>query len=151
MNRTWHEKHPMPKRAPMQTRITWHLAHRRACACRPIPAGVLAAMGEREAAASIGAKPSLRRPLEPMPADVRRLLAARGLTRAYGERPSYQRNDYLRWFARAKLSATRQKRIEQMLTELARGGVYMKMKWAGGKPGAAERAAAGARPTRKAR
>jgi hypothetical protein len=30
---------------------------------------------------------------------------------------------------RAKLETTRQKRLNQMLDELEKGGVYMKMKW----------------------
>lgn len=45
----------------------------------------------------------------------------------YEERPSYQRNDYLGWIGRAKQPATRRKRIDQMLAELAEGGVYMQM------------------------
>jgi len=48
---------------------------------------------------------------------------------AYSERPPYQQNDYIGWITRAKLEATRQKRLEQMLDELARGDVYMKMKY----------------------
>lgn len=45
----------------------------------------------------------------------------------YQERPFYQRNDYLAWIGRAARIETRRKRIEQMLTELEQGGVYMKM------------------------
>ena len=45
----------------------------------------------------------------------------------YEERPSYQRNDYLGWIGRAKQPATRRKRIDQMLAELAECGVYMQM------------------------
>jgi uncharacterized protein YdeI (YjbR/CyaY-like superfamily) len=74
-------------------------------------------------------KASLKRAVQPMPADVRRMLTARGLMKAYRARPAYQQNDYLGWTARAKLPATRQKRLEQMLDELEHGGVYMKMKW----------------------
>ncbi len=66
-----------------------------------------------------------------MPADIRDRLRKRGLTKAYDERPPYQRNDYLGWIARAKLPATREKRLEQMLDELEKGGVYMKMTWSG--------------------
>jgi uncharacterized protein YdeI (YjbR/CyaY-like superfamily) len=47
---------------------------------------------------------------------------------AYEARPAYQRNDYLGWFTRAKLPETRRKRIDQMLDELAQGGVYMGMR-----------------------
>jgi hypothetical protein len=33
------------------------------------------------------------------------------------------------WILRAKREATRRKRLEQMLDELQRGGVYMGMRW----------------------
>jgi uncharacterized protein YdeI (YjbR/CyaY-like superfamily) len=46
---------------------------------------------------------------------------------AYRNRPPYQRNDYLGWIARAKLEQTRQKRLAQMLRELAGGDRYMNM------------------------
>ncbi len=62
-----------------------------------------------------------------MPDDVQRRLAAEGLLDDYGQRPHYQRNDYLGWIARAKQTSTREKRITQMLDELRVGGVYMKM------------------------
>jgi uncharacterized protein YdeI (YjbR/CyaY-like superfamily) len=65
----------------------------------------------------------------PMPDFVRDALTARGLMNAYLVRPPYQQNDYIGWVTRAKLDATRQKRLNQMLDELERGGVYMKMKW----------------------
>ena len=78
---------------------------------------------------------NLKRPLNPMPAFVREALEAKGLVAAYEARPPYQRNDYLGWIARAKLPATQQKRLAQMLDELQRGDVYMKMTWhGGGKP-----------------
>jgi uncharacterized protein YdeI (YjbR/CyaY-like superfamily) len=73
--------------------------------------------------------PRLRRIRHPMPVFVRKALQASGLTNAYASRPPYQQNDYLGWIVRAKLPATRQKRIDQMLDELARGNVYMKMAW----------------------
>lgn len=63
----------------------------------------------------------------PMPQDVLELLESRGLRADYDQRPAYQRNDYLGWIDRAKLPATRERRIAQMLDELARGGVYMGM------------------------
>ena len=62
-----------------------------------------------------------------MPRDVEQLLVDRGLMADYRRRPHYQRNDYLGWIAQAKRPATRNRRIEQMLEELKRGGVYMKM------------------------
>jgi uncharacterized protein YdeI (YjbR/CyaY-like superfamily) len=47
---------------------------------------------------------------------------------AYEARPAYQRNDYLGWLARAKRPDTRSRRLQQMLDELAQGGVYMGMR-----------------------
>jgi uncharacterized protein YdeI (YjbR/CyaY-like superfamily) len=67
------------------------------------------------------------RALNPMPADVRDRLTEADVMSDYERRPSYQRNDYLGWIARAKRPETREKRIRQMLDELRSGGVYMKM------------------------
>lgn len=64
-----------------------------------------------------------------MPGFVREALNARELMAAYRARPPYQQNDYLAWIARAKLDATRHKRLEQMLVELQGGTLYMKMAW----------------------
>jgi len=71
----------------------------------------------------------MTREIHEMPEDVRRALEDRGVLAAYGRRPPYQQNDYVGWITRAKLPATRAKRLEQMLAELERGGVYMHMKW----------------------
>jgi uncharacterized protein YdeI (YjbR/CyaY-like superfamily) len=62
-----------------------------------------------------------------MPDDVAKALIAAGLRRQYDARPSYQRNDYIGWIDRARTAKTRAKRIAQMLDELQRGGIYMKM------------------------
>ena len=70
----------------------------------------------------------LKRARYPMPDFVRRALDESGLMEAYQERPAYQQNDYIGWINRAKRQATRVKRLRQMLEELERGGVYMKMK-----------------------
>lgn len=77
------------------------------------------------------AKPAIRltRAPNPMPATVGRALQERGLTEAYEQRPAYQRDDYLGWIARARRAETQLKRLEQMLDELANGGVYMNMAW----------------------
>jgi len=64
-----------------------------------------------------------------MPAFVRNVLNEHGLMEAYLARPPYQQNDYLGWISRAKLDATRLKRINQMLDELKGGKLYMKMAW----------------------
>ena len=71
------------------------------------------------------------RPRYEMPDYIREALSARGLIDAYRARPPYQQNDYIGWITRAKLEATKKKRLNQMLDELERGGVYMKMKWRG--------------------
>jgi uncharacterized protein YdeI (YjbR/CyaY-like superfamily) len=63
----------------------------------------------------------------PMPDFIRDAMAAKKLTVAYDARPPYQRNDYIGWITRAKLPETQQKRLAQMLEELAKGNVYMKM------------------------
>lgn len=68
-----------------------------------------------------------RRPVNPMPPDVLAALEDQDLLDVYNERPFYQRNDYLGWIGRAKRPETRRKRIDQMLDELDRGGVYMGM------------------------
>lgn len=71
----------------------------------------------------------LTRAKNPMPAFVRDALNERGLMEAYHARPPYQQNDYLGWIARAKLAATKLKRINQMLDELQGGKLYMNMAW----------------------
>jgi len=71
----------------------------------------------------------LSRPIQQMPDFVHDALVEAGLFEAYRSRPPYQQNDYLAWMARAKRTETKQKRLEQMLDELRRGDVYMKMAW----------------------
>jgi uncharacterized protein YdeI (YjbR/CyaY-like superfamily) len=73
----------------------------------------------------------LIRERQPMPEFVRDAIKARGLTEKYEERPAYQRNDYLMWINEAKREGTKRSRLGQMLDELERGGVYMRMKWNG--------------------
>ena len=48
---------------------------------------------------------------------------------AFEKRPHYQQNDYLGWIVRAKRPATREKRLAQMLDELAGGDRYMNMQY----------------------
>lgn len=74
---------------------------------------------------------ALQRKINPMPDEVREALLLRGVMQAYEGRPAYQRNDYLGWIARAKRPDTRKKRLDVMLDELRRGGVYMNMTWNG--------------------
>ena len=69
----------------------------------------------------------LKRPRHSMPKFVREALIERDLMSEYRSRPPYQQNDYLGWISGAKRSETQQKRLGQMLAELGRGDVYMKM------------------------
>lgn len=69
------------------------------------------------------------RATHPMPHFIREALNAEGLGDAYAARPAYQRNDYIGWINRAKLPATREERLAQMLQELRRGDVYMHASW----------------------
>lgn len=73
----------------------------------------------------------LKRDVYEMPNDIGDALSEHGVMAAYRSRPAYQQNDYVGWITRAKLPATRQKRLDQMLAELKAGGVYMHMKWNG--------------------
>lgn len=73
----------------------------------------------------------LNRPRYPMPDFVKAALEENNLRDAYTERPAYQKNDYVGWISRAKREETREKRLQQMLDELEKGGVYMKMKHPG--------------------
>jgi len=72
-------------------------------------------------------KSHLTRPRCVMPSFVRKALMENGVMEAYRLRPPYQQNDYLGWITRAKLEPTRQRRLAQMLAELARGDRYMNM------------------------
>jgi hypothetical protein len=47
LNAKWHAAHRMPTRATLEQRIAWHVAHAAACACRPMPASIVAALKER--------------------------------------------------------------------------------------------------------
>lgn len=71
----------------------------------------------------------LKRPIHPMPEFVERALKENDLMKEYKNRPPYQQNDYIGWINRAKMDETKQKRLKQMLEELEKGNVYMKMKW----------------------
>ncbi len=73
------------------------------------------------------AESSLDRDIQPMPEDLLVRLKERGLLDTCHARPAYQQNDYLAWIGRGKRAETREKRIAQMLAELAQGGVYMRM------------------------
>lgn len=70
---------------------------------------------------------NLSRPRHPMPDFVKQALIENDLYQDYRSRPAYQQNDYLGWINRAKRPETKQKRLDQMLYELQRGDLYMKM------------------------
>ena len=70
---------------------------------------------------------TLKRQRYPMPDFIRDALNESGLMAAYGQRPPYQQNDYIGWITRAKKDVTIQKRLRQMLDELALGNKYMNM------------------------
>lgn len=67
----------------------------------------------------------LQREKQPMPEYVRDALEESGVVEDYEARPEYQRNDYLMWISNAKRDETKRKRLNQMIDELRRGGVYM--------------------------
>ena len=69
----------------------------------------------------------LKRSIYPMPDFIQRALLEQRLLEAYQNRPAYQQNDYIGWITRAKRQATREKRLQQMLEELATGDRYMNM------------------------
>jgi uncharacterized protein YdeI (YjbR/CyaY-like superfamily) len=71
----------------------------------------------------------LKRARQPMSPVVRAALKQRHLIQAYNSRPPYQQNDYLAWINRAKRDETKQKRLAQMLDELAAGDRYMGMRY----------------------
>jgi uncharacterized protein YdeI (YjbR/CyaY-like superfamily) len=73
--------------------------------------------------------PSLSRPIHPMPDFVRQALEEHDLMQAYRNRPPYQQNDYIGWINRAKRIETKLKRMNQMLDELERDDLYMKMRY----------------------
>lgn len=77
--------------------------------------------------------PATRREHRAMPDFVVKALKKIRLFDAYESRPPYQRNDYIGWITSAKRQETRDARLAQMLDELAKGDVYMKMKWKAGK------------------
>jgi uncharacterized protein YdhG (YjbR/CyaY superfamily) len=102
---------------------------------KPLPASLVkklveAGMAERGGPGGKSSRrPPVKRPRYPMPDYVERELEGRGLAEAYRQRPPYQQNDYIGWITRAKQETTRRRRLEQMLEELERGDVYMKMAW----------------------
>jgi len=46
-NARWHAAHRMPANASLNERVKWHVAHAAHCACRPMPATVVAEIERR--------------------------------------------------------------------------------------------------------
>jgi uncharacterized protein YdhG (YjbR/CyaY superfamily) len=46
-NAAWHSSHRLPRGASLDERVRWHVAHARACACRPMPPSVRAKLDRR--------------------------------------------------------------------------------------------------------
>ncbi len=101
----------------------------------------LPAPNERLAAVPTGrsAQAPVPRPRHDMPEWVRSRLETAGLIGAYEARPPYQRKDYLGWIMQAAREETRERRLAQMLDELARGDRYMKMAYRPGGRGSGDR------------
>jgi hypothetical protein len=47
LNATWHQQHPMPSKPTLDQRVRWHVAHAKVCACREVPATVVAELKRR--------------------------------------------------------------------------------------------------------
>src|SRR5215210_5083554 len=66
---------------------------------------------------------------QPMPGNVRGALQKQKLMDTYLARPEYQKTDYLKWIATAAGPSEKQKRIDQMVDELQKGGVFKGEQW----------------------
>jgi len=71
----------------------------------------------------------LKREKHKVPLFITSAIEKNNLMKEYKNRPPYQQNDYIGWITRAKKEPTKQKRLQQMLNELKKGNVYMKMRW----------------------
>jgi hypothetical protein len=47
-NARWHAAHRMPRNPSLEQRVSWHVAHAAHCACRPMPATVVAELKRRD-------------------------------------------------------------------------------------------------------
>jgi hypothetical protein len=48
INKSWHEKHRMPKNATLEQRIQWHIAHAQHCTCRQMPESIKVEIEKRK-------------------------------------------------------------------------------------------------------
>ena len=44
INARWHALNPMPPRATLAQRVSWHVRHAKMCGCREIPVSVVRAL-----------------------------------------------------------------------------------------------------------
>lgn len=54
INKDWHKKNPMPRKATSNQKIQWHVDHVRECGCRPIPPKIIEKMKERKPKLVVG-------------------------------------------------------------------------------------------------
>jgi hypothetical protein len=47
LNASWHDKHRLGRQASAKERLAWHLAHAKACGCRPLTSAFRAKLVER--------------------------------------------------------------------------------------------------------
>jgi hypothetical protein len=66
---------------------------------------------------------------QPMPGNVRGALAKRKLLDAFRDRPQYQQDEYLKSIALAAGPAAKQKRLDEMLEDLAAGDKFRGEPW----------------------
>jgi uncharacterized protein YdeI (YjbR/CyaY-like superfamily) len=66
---------------------------------------------------------------QPMPGNVKGALAKAKLLDTFHERPQYQQDDYLKWIAHAAGPQQKQQRIDQLVDELTKGGVFKGEPW----------------------
>jgi hypothetical protein len=48
INKSWHQKHPMPENPNLEQRLQWHIAHAKACHCREIPDSIQKELTKRK-------------------------------------------------------------------------------------------------------
>ena len=64
-----------------------------------------------------------------MPGNVSGALGKKNLMDAFRARPDYQQDGYLKWIATAAGPAAKQRRLDQMLDELEKGGLFKGESW----------------------
>jgi hypothetical protein len=66
---------------------------------------------------------------QPMPGNERGALANRKHTDTNDDRPHEKQQEYLKWIAAAAGPTEKQKRLDQMLEEIEKGGVFKGEPW----------------------